>query len=197
MAYADTWSIRPATVSDSYFFASAAIGAGGAITLLKSDLAINGAGYQVLFSSSGDSSGRTFTITGTTVGQLTGSTSEVVTAPAAGLTTHSTNYWATVTGISISGASTGNIKIGFTGSLALPRCRIRGVHYVGAASAGSIVVTMNSTTGTEILGIDTPATATFAEYVRTNHILTARSAALSDFAIVTLTQVTKVTLFLT
>lgn len=196
MAYADTWSIRPSAASTEFFFAAAAIGAAGAVTLLKSELAINGAGYKLIFDSAGDSHLRTYTVVGAIVGQTNGTTTEVVTAPNA-TTGLSTNYWSRIDSITASGAMTGNQKIGYSGSLALPRCRIRGVHYVGAAGAGSIVVTMNSTTGTEILGIDTPASATFAEYVRTNHILVGRSAAGSDFGIVTLSAVSKVTLFLT
>lgn len=196
MAYADTWSVRPLAASTEYFFAAAAIGGAGAVTLLKSTMGINGVGYKLIFDSAGDSHAQTYTIVGAIVGQTNGTTTEVVTAPNA-TTGLSTNYWARVDSITASGAMTGNQKIGFSGSLALPRCRIRGVHYVGAASAGSIVVNINSTSGTEILGIDTPATATFAEYVRTNHILVGRSSAQTDFGIVTLTQVSKCTLFLT
>jgi hypothetical protein len=64
------------------------------------------------------------------------------------------------------------------------------------ASAGSVVVNINTNSGTEILGVNTPASATFAEYVKTNHILVGRSAAQSDLGIVTLSNVTYCTLFL-
>jgi len=195
MAYADTWSIRPLATDDDFFFASAAVGAAGALTLLKSELAINGAGRTVTIYAAGDSRNMTFTIVGAIVGQTKGTTTEVVTGPNA-TTATSTNYWARVDSVTASAAATGNVKVGFSGSLALPRCRIRGVHYVGTASAGSIKVNINATTGTEILGIDTPASATFAEYVKTNHILVGRSAAQTDFGIVTATNVTYYTLFL-
>ena len=196
MTYGTSWAVRPSAASTEYFFAAGTVGGAGAVTLLQSTMAPNGAGYKLIFDSAGDSHLRTYTIVGTIVGQLVGTTTEIVTAPNA-TTGNSANYWARVDSITASGAMTGNQKIGFTGSLALPRCRILGVHYVGAASAGSIVVTMNGTSAVnEILGIDTPASAAFAEYVRTNSVIVGKSNAKSDYAVVTLTTVTKATLFL-
>lgn len=208
MAYKDTWSVRFAAANTAYFRVAATHGANAVFTLLKNDYAsvggVQGAGYKVSFTTSADitANATTWTIVGQKVGQNNGTTTETVTGPASATTVFSTNYWSRVDSITAGGTSGGSsgavtVAVGFGGSLALPLCRIRGVHYVGTASAGTIKVNINSTTGTEILGIDTPASATFAEYVRTNHILVGRSAAGNDFGIVTTSNVTFYTLFLT
>ena len=207
MAYADTWAVRFAAASTSYFRAAATHGASASFTLLHPDFAtiggVNGAGYKLSFTTSADitTNATVWTITGSIVGQTNGTTTEVVTGPNSATTVTSANYWAAITSIVAGGTSGGSsgavtVAVGFSGSLAIPRCRIRGVHYVGTASAGTIKVAVNATTGTEVLGIDTPALATFAEYVRTNHVLVGRSAAKSDFGIVTTSNVTFYTLFL-
>jgi len=95
--------------------------------------------------------------------------------------------------VTASAAATGNISIGITGSLALPRTRIRGVHYVGAAAAGTMVIALN-TAATVLLNIDTPASATFAEMVGPISVPTYNTTGALDFAVVTLTQVAKCTL---
>lgn len=197
MAYADTWSVRVLAENDEFYRASAAVGGAGALTLLKSSAAINGAGYKLLFTSAGDSSGMTYTIVGEIVGQTSGTTTEVLAGPNA-TTSATTNYWASIISITASAAATGAQKIGFTGSLALPRCRIRGVYLCNTSSAGLFSVNMNSATGTEILGIDLAAAAPAVPlYIRTNHILVGRSAAQSDFGVVTAPATVLVTLFLT
>lgn len=193
--HTDSWAVSPAAEDDAYFRAAAAIGGAGALTLLQSTLGPNGVGYKLIINSTGNDGATTYTIVGAIVGQTTGTTTVTQAGGNTGTPTTSTNYWARIDSISASGAATGNVKIGFTGALALPRTRIRGVHYVGAAAAGTIVVTMNGTSGTVLLNVDTPASVAFAEYVACGHILVGRSAAQSDYAVVTLTQVTKCTLF--
>ena len=206
MAYTDTWAVRFAAASTTYFRAAATHGASATLTLLHPDFATiggaMGAGYKVSFTTSASitTNATVWTITGTIVGQTNGVTTEAVTGPASATTVSSTNYWATITSIVASGTSGGSsgavtVAVGFTGSLAIPRCRIRGVHYVGTSSAGTIKVAINTTTGAEVLGLDTPASATFAEFIKAGHILVGRSAA-SDFGIVTATNVTFYTLFL-
>lgn len=200
--HTDTWAVSPAATDDSYFRAAAAIGGAGALTLLRSNFAaagaINGCGYKITINSTGNDSGTTYTIVGTIVGQMSGTTTVTQAGGNTGTATTSTNYWASINSITASGAATGDVKIGFVGgttsALALPRTRILGVYYVGAAAAGSIVVTQNSTSGTVLLNVDTVGSATFSSYVATGSILTARSSAQTDFALVTLTQVTKCTL---
>lgn len=134
--------------------------------------------------------GATYTIVGNTVGQPNGATTEVVSVPT-GTTANSTNYFAYVTSITASTALAGAQSVGITGSLALPRCRLRGLSVVGAAAAGSVSVAMN-TSGKVLLNIDTPASATFAQYVDLDQILVAAANA-NDFGVVTLTQVSKCT----
>lgn len=186
-----SWSVSPVT-NDSLLFASAAIGGAGAVTLLTNTTSVNGCGYKILFTSAGNSSAQTYTIVGHKMGTAPGvSTSEVVTAPNT-TTGLSTNYYDSVTSITASGAMTGNQKIGVSGaSIALPCTRIETVQYVGAASAGSVVVNLNTTTGRELLRINTPASATTTDNVLCHGLRIGYGPA--DCGIVTLTQVTFVT----
>lgn len=192
---ADIWSITPET-SATYYRAAASIGAAGALTLLQSDAAINGAGYKVLFTSAGDDTGITFTISGVKVGDLTNAvTTEVVTGADTSTAT-STNFYSHINSITASGASAGNVSIGTTGSLALPRTRIKSLYYVATATAGSIKITSNTTSGRTLVQVNTPAdvTAAHSVYIPDEGIPTGRSTA-NDFAIVTLTNVTYTTIF--
>ena len=148
-----------------------------------------------LFTSSGDDSGITFTVVGNKVGDLTGvSTTEVVTGANA-TTAATTNFYTNIISITASGASAGTVKIGTTGSLALPRCRIKGLYYVASGTAGTVKINANTTTGYLLLQINTPALATAVNslYMAAEGILVARNSN-TDFAIVTLTNVTALTL---
>ena len=182
----DTWAVSPAAANPTLMLNAQTVGAAGAVTLLTNTTAVQGCGYKLIFTSVGNSSGMTYTITGYVVGQPSQVT-EVIAGPNA-TTANSVNYWATVTSVVASAAATGAQSIGITGSLALPRTRIMAVHYVGAATAGSISVAMN-TSGTNVLTVATPATATFAEYLDVGAI-PVKSSTLTDIGIVTLTQVT-------
>ena len=190
----DVWAITPST-SATLLRAAASFPAGAA-TLVTNDVSQNGCGYKILFTSAGNDSNRTFTIVGSAVGRLTdGLITEVVTGANASTAT-TTNFFSNVVSITISGNSAGNVSIGTTGSLALPRCRIKGCYYVGASSAGSISINSNSTSGTLLLKIPTPASSTaFAStfLIAPEGILTSKGTA-NDFAIVTLDQVSQVTL---
>ena len=120
----DVWAVTPAT-DDAYFRANASIAGSGALSLLANTVGPNGYGYKLIITSAGDDSGITFTVTGIKVGDLTNSVAtEVITGANAG-TVSSSNYYARVDSIVASGASAGNVKIGTTGSLALPRTRIK------------------------------------------------------------------------
>ena len=189
MSTSDVWAITPSTDDDRYR-ADASISGAGALTLITQDAGVNGIGYKVEFTSAGNDSGRTFTIVGHKVGDLTGTaTTEEVTGGNSGAVS-STNFYAYIESISFDGASAGNVKVGTTGSLALPRTRIRGFQYVAAASAGSIVFNLNSTSGAEILKVNTPAGATITQQMSIPGagILTTRSNN-TDFAIMTLDQI--------
>ena len=195
MSTSDVWAITP-SVSTTLYRAAASISGAGALTLLTNDAGVNGIGYKVIITSAGDDSGDTFTIVGQKVGDLTGTaTTEVVTGADTAAAT-STNFYSYIQSITASGASAGNVSIGTTGSLALPRTRIRGFQYVGNSSAGTVVFNLNSTSGAEILKVNTPASATATQQMSIPGagILTTRSSN-TDFAIMTLTQVALITVF--
>ena len=186
----DTWAVSPAAENTTYFRAAATIGGAGALTLLKTDTSVNGCGYKLIITAAATAIARTFTIVGNTVSQPSGKTTEVITGPATNVLT--TNYWASIESISCDAAFASNISIGISGSLALPRCRIKSVYAIGAAAAGSVVVAMN-TSGKTIINVDTPASVAAVCWLETESI-PVYAATKGDFGIVTLTQVTKATL---
>jgi hypothetical protein len=191
----DIWAVTPST-SATYYRAAASIAGAGALTLLTQDAGPNGVGYKVRFTSAGDDQGITFTIVGIKVGDLSGKfTTEVVTG-ADTSTADSSNFYAYIESITASGASAGNVSIGTTGSLALPRTRVKGFYYVASGSAGSIKLNLNSTSGAELLNLSTPASSTGTQdmFLPGMGILTTRSNN-TDFSILTVTNVTDVTLF--
>jgi hypothetical protein len=191
----DIWAVTPST-SATYYRAAASIAGAGAVTLLTQDAGPNGVGYKVRFTSAGDDRGITFTIVGIKVGDLTGKfTTEVVTGANAS-TADSTNFYAYIESITASGASAGNVSIGTTGSIALPRTRLKGFYYLASGTAGSIKLNLNSTSGAELLNLSTPASATGTQdmFLPGQGLLTTRSNN-TDFAILTVTNVTDVTLF--
>jgi len=191
----DIWAVTPST-SATYYRAAASIAGAGALTLLTQDAGPNGVGYKVRITSAGDDRGITFTIVGIKVGDLTGKfTTEVVTGANAS-TADSTNFFAYIESITASGASAGNVSIGTTGSIALPRTRLKGFYYLASGTAGSIKLNLNSTSGAELLNLSTPASATGTQdmFLPGQGILTTRSNN-TDFSILTVTNVTDVTLF--
>ena len=192
----DIWAVTPST-SATYYRAAASISGAGALTLLTDDAGPNGVGYKVRFTSAADDSGITFTIVGITVADaITGkATTEVVTG-ADSSTADSSNFFAKITSITASGASAGNVSIGTTGSIALPRTRLKGFYYLASGTAGSIKLNLNSTSGAELLNLSTPASATGTQdmFLPGQGILTTRSNN-TDFSILTVTNVTDVTLF--
>ena len=191
----DIWAVTPST-SATYYRAAASIAGAGALTLLTQDAGPNGVGYKVRITSAGDDRGITFTIVGIKVGDLTGKfTTEVVTGANAS-TADSTNFFAYIESITASGASAGNVSIGTTGSIALPRTRLKGFYYLASGTAGSIKLNLNSTSGAELLNLSTPASATGTQdmFLPGMGILTTRSNN-TDFSIFTVTNVTDVTLF--
>lgn len=190
----DVWAVTPAT-DDAYYRANASIAGAGALSLLANTVGPNGYGYKLVITSAGDDSGITFTITGIRVGDLTNTVvSEVVTGANA-TTATSSNYYARVDSITASGASAGNVKIGTTGSLALPRTRVKGLYFVGTATAGTIKFNVNGLSSQLILQINTPASATQTSslYMAAEGILTTRSSP-QDYCVVTLTNVTFTTI---
>ena len=194
---APNWAVSP-TTSAGYYRASAASTGTAAYTLLQSNAGPNNIGYKITIVSTADDSGKTFTIVGHKMGTLPGiATTEVVTGPNT-TTVNSTNYYDTVTSITPSATTTGSIGIGVLGtSVALPRTRVKGVYYVGTATAGTIKINLNTSTGALLLQVDTPASASVANFVRLHDgIIIGGSNALSDIGIVTLTNVTYSTIIL-
>lgn len=191
----DIWAVTPST-SATYYRAAATIVGAGALTLLTQDAGPNGVGYKVRFTCAGDNEGITFTIVGIKVGDLTGKfTTEVVTGVDTG-NADSTNFYAYIESITASGASATNVSIGTTGSIALPRTRLKGFYYLASGTAGSIKLNLNSTSGAELLNLSTPASSTGTQdmFLPGMGILTTRSNN-TDFSILTVTNVTDVTLF--
>jgi hypothetical protein len=196
MSSSDIWAITPST-SATLLRAAASVSGAGALALLTNDVSPYGTGYKIGITSSDDDTGITFTIVGIKVGDLTGAYTTEVVAGVDSAVASSTNFYTYVQSITASGASTANVSVGTVGSLALPRTRIKSLYYVGTASAGSIKFNVNSTSGALLLQIDTPTSAaSFSDSVTIPElgILTTRSSK-TDFAIMTLTNITNVTVF--
>lgn len=192
MAQYDVWAVNP-TSDDDYFRSSATIAASGNIALLANDVGQYGTGYKVSITSNGADANKTFTVTGVKVGATgyNGIVTETVTGPSATVV-YSTNYYTRVNSISISAASTGGIKIGYGGDLAFPRTRIKQVIYVASSVGGSITFTAQPN-NTTLLKIFTPADSTANDsMIPPEGILTTKSGN-NDFAVLTLDQVSKVT----
>ena len=195
MMQGDNFAVSP-TTNAAYYRVAAASSGTAAYTLLQTIAGPNGIGYRISFVGTANDSGKTLTIVGHKMGTAPGVvTTEVVTGPNTN-TVYSTGYFDIVTSITPSATMTGTIGVGVLGtSVALPRTRVKGTYYVGTGTAGSIKVNLNSTTGTLLLQIDSPASATVSQYVfLTGGILVGGSNALGaltmDFGIVTLTNIT-------
>jgi len=195
----DNFAVSPTTDAAYYRVAAGSVGT-AAYTLLQTTAGPNGIGYKISFVSGSNDSGKTLTIVGHKMGTAPGVvTTEVVTGPNAN-TVYSSGYYDIVTSITPSATMTGNIGVGVLGtSVALPRTRIKGVYYVGTGTAGSIKANLNSSTGTLLLQIDTPASATANQYVlMPSGILMGGSNALGpltmDIGLITLTNVTFATI---
>jgi hypothetical protein len=191
----DIWAINSAP-DDDILRTNASIAAAGALTLLTTSVSPYGTGYKIGITSAGNDAGITFTIVGIKVGDLTGAnTTEVVTGANVGVAT-SANFYTVVSRITASGASAGNVKIGSVGSLALPRTRIKGLYYVATATAGSIKFNLNGSSGSLLLQVDTPTGTAFSDsiIIPGEGILTTRNNR-TDFAVMTLSEITSVTVF--
>ena len=169
--------------------AAATVGTATAFTLLTTNLPFNGVGAKVTVTSSGDDATTNFVVVGT---DMTGATQiETITGVNANTVT-GTKYFATITSVTPSATSLNNISVGLSG-LALPKCRIRGVYFVGATTAGSVIVSRNSDSR-KILNVVSPAgsgAAAFNFYVPGEGIVTTYT--LNDYAEVALTQVVSAT----
>jgi hypothetical protein len=170
--------------------ASGSIAGTGAITLLTTAVGFNGVGAKVTVTSSGDEDDTEFTVVG--IGMDNQQITEVITGVDTN-TVSSTNYYTSIVSISNDTASVGNISIGLSG-LALPKCRIRGLYYTGAASAGSVIITRYSDSR-KVLNVVSPASSganAFNVWVPGEGIVSTYT--LNDYATVALTQVGSATI---
>ena len=204
MEQTDIWSINPST--SATFFKTAATVTGGvypqALVLSNTNpvVAKEGAGYKVIITTTADDSGKTYTINGAIVGQLTEqgqvpnpNNPEVLAAPNNNTVT-SVYFYSRIDSIVISAAAAGDVSVGTVGDLALPRCRIKGFYILGDAATGSLKVNRFSYTTSayptvaveSLLDISTPAGATLTQFLSLpgQGILTGQQQ--NDFAVVTL-----------
>lgn len=190
----DVWAVSPES-DDDYLFASASIAATGAVTLLANNIGQYGTGYKVSVTSDGADSTTVFTVTGVKVG-INGSdgvVTESFNGPSASIA-YSANYYTSVSEVSVSGPSVGGVKIGYGGDLAFPRTRIKQVIYVASSAEGSIIFTAQPN-NTTILKLYTPADGSANDaMVPPEGLLTTKSnSGRGDIAVMTLDQVSKVT----
>ena len=132
----DVWSVT--SFSDTAALrAAATVAAATAFTLTTANLPFNGAGAKVTVTSDGNDATTDFTVVGTNMAG--DALTEVITGVNTNTVT-STAFFSLVTSVTPSATSTNDISVGLSG-LALPKCRIRGVYFIGATSAGSVIVT--------------------------------------------------------
>jgi hypothetical protein len=184
----DVWSVT--SFNDTAALrAAATVAAATAFTLTTANLPFNGAGAKVTVTSDGDDATTDFTVVGTNMA------GEALTEVITGVDTNtvtSTAFFSLVTSITPSATSTNDISVGLSG-LALPKCRIRGVYFVGAANAGSVIVTRVSDSR-KVLNVVSAAGSganAFSFYVPGDGIVTTYT--IGDHATVTLSQVPSVT----
>ena len=167
---------------DADGISTAATISGAAALTLTGTLASGGSytsgdniGQPITILSAADDSGITFTIVGTdAVGDAL---TEVVTgASGAPGTATSSGYFNTVTSITTSASSAGNVSAGVTatgtGTVFAGRTRIRGLQGLSGASAGNLLFKNTSVTGTTLLTVPTQAAAELIEpYIPDNAVL--------------------------
>ena len=148
--------------------------------------------------SAGDDSSTNYNISGFVVGDLGGKTvTETLAGGESAVTVFTTNYFAEVTNFAVAaGTSVGTIQVGYGGDLALPRTRIKAFNYAAPTAAGSITVTRNDDSTLPILEITSPAGIVQSSHltIPENGVLTTGSNT-NNFAIVTLSNITSLTLY--
>jgi hypothetical protein len=191
----DVWSVQIDSDADFYVAENTYSGTAPIALPISNNLpGRNGYGYKVSITSADDDTGVGFTITGTRVGDIGGTSVSETVAGGNNETVYTTQYFSSVDSVAINANTTANVTIGYGGDLALPRCRVKGLYYVASGNAGEIAITPNSSS-IPILAMATPANATVVSslYMAAEGILTTNSSA-KDYAVVTNTNVTSVTL---
>jgi hypothetical protein len=188
----DVWAVNTSASNATFF--SSNVAASGTITLAANQIGNNGTGYKVSATAAGDESSLVITVTGIPVGRLDGGTVTESFAAGSASVTYSTNYFNTITAMSIDKTPTGSLSIGFGGDLALPRARIKSVYFVAGGASGNITFTSQSS-NTVILDLVTPsATLASVAFVPPDGILTTKNT-VNDFCVVTTSNVGGVTIF--
>ena len=188
----DVWAVNTGASNATFF--STNVAASGNITLANTQIGNNGTGYKVSSTAVGDESSLTITVTGVPVGRLDGGTVTETFLAGSASVTYSTNYYTTVTAMSIDKAPTGSLSIGFGGDLALPRTRIKSVYFVASGASGNITFTSQGSSSV-ILSLTTPsATIQGLAFVPPDGILTTKNT-VNDFCVVTTSNVGGVTIF--
>ena len=188
----DVWAVNTGA-SNATFFATN-VAASGTVTLAANQIGNNGTGYKVSATSAADDDSLTITVTGIPVGRLDGGTVTESFSGASASVAYSTNYYTTVSAISVDKVPAGSLSIGFGGNLALPRTRIKSVYFVAGGASGNITFTSQGTS-TVILSLTTPsATVQGLSFVPPDGILTTKNTP-NDFCVVTTSNVGGVTIF--
>lgn len=185
----DLWAVTPGSDADFYVTTVTPAGA-GALTLANTQPEYNGCAYKVSITSVDDETGKNFVITGVGVD---GNALTETKAGGNNTTVYTTNYFVSVSSITVSAATTDAITIGYGGDMHLPKTRIRSLYYVAAGSAGSIVVTRASNSRVLLNVVTAGDSSANGIYIPADGILTA--FAVDDYATVAITSTTSVTLF--
>lgn len=194
----DVWSVKTPDSNTTFLAGLAEYTTSDVFVISNTVLGINGTGWQVSFTAAdADETGVNLTITGVAVGDMSGTpVSEVVTGGNGSVspnTVYSNTYFAQVTALSIDANTAGNVSVGFGGTLALPRTRLKGLYYLAGSNTGSVNVVRHSDSRV-VLSLATPGdnTKTSSLYMAAEGILTAKTN--NDYSTVTLTNVTSATL---
>jgi hypothetical protein len=194
----DVWSVKTPQANLIYFAPLDEYTTNDAFVIANPVIGYEGWGFQVSFTANDDDeTGVNLSVTGVPVGALDGQpVTEVVTGGDGSVsanTVFTNTHFASVTALAIDSNTAGNVSIGFGGTLALPRTRVKGLYYVGSESAGSITIERASSSRV-ILEIDTPASnvAVNSLYMAAEGILTTKTN--NDYATVTLVNVSSATL---
>ena len=186
----DVWAVNPSAGIVDFFKGSATLSA-GAVNLSANEIGTNGWGYRLKYTSNGNDTGTTLSITGIAVGELGGNQTTEKLVGANNSFTLSNTYWSVVNSIVAETASVGAVKVGFGGNLALPRTRIRSLYYLSAS--GSITFTSQKSNKV-IFKLDTGSgNVNHIAFLPPEGILTTKST-INDFCTVTLDGVTKLTI---
>ena len=122
----DVWAVNTGQSNATFF--SSNVTASGTVSLAANQIGNNGTGYKVSATSVADDDSLTITVTGIPVGRLDGGTVTESFLGGSAAVTYSTNYYTTVSAISLDKVPAGSLSIGFGGNLALPRARVKSLY---------------------------------------------------------------------